>query len=305
MYRFIIGNKWKLISNQQFCNSLIVNNRANIVYYSTSTKNGNNNGNNKVNRNIFDEEDDEDDEDVNEEERLKLEERKKYVFIKPKKLFQREKVKWTEKDIELIIQNERSKKKEEKVRNIFEEDDGEEEEERRIKQNEQRLKDMGYNLAEDIGETDDLASIKNDREFAKLLTELFRNKRTGQMDLDEDDIKEIQRMLLNDSLSSLTLILSIGKMVIARRLQTAYEASLKIFGFRPEGSINLGLKYLRKPLIGQHLVNYYPKPLLSREMIGNSDEKGFIKEETRERDLQRGKVQVKKGAGKQALKRKK
>ncbi|KAF2068704.1 hypothetical protein CYY_009972 [Polysphondylium violaceum] len=93
--------------------------------------------------------------------------------------------------------------------------------------------------------------------------------------------------------------------MIARTLESTYKAGLRIFGFRAEGSVNLGLKYLRKPLKGQYLVNYYPKPLLSTEIVGNTNEKAEVKAETRERDLKRGKPEVKKGAGKQALKRKK
>ncbi|EAL66083.1 hypothetical protein DDB_G0282447 [Dictyostelium discoideum AX4] len=93
--------------------------------------------------------------------------------------------------------------------------------------------------------------------------------------------------------------------MIARQLQSAYSASLRIFGFRPEGSPNMGLKYLRKPLIGDYLTQYYSKPLISRHMIGNTDDKALTKVETRERDQQRGKPEIKKGQGKQAMKKKK
>eukprot|EP01132_Coremiostelium_polycephalum_P009938 gene9938-12186_t len=92
---------------------------------------------------------------------------------------------------------------------------------------------------------------------------------------------------------------------MSRPIQSAYNAGLRIFGFRPEGSPNLGLKYLRKALIGDYLLDYYPRPFISNELIGNSNEKGETRSEQREREIQRGKAPTKKGQGKQALKRKK
>ncbi|GAM27778.1 hypothetical protein SAMD00019534_109540, partial [Acytostelium subglobosum LB1] len=91
--------------------------------------------------------------------------------------------------------------------------------------------------------------------------------------------------------------------LLSRPLMSTYQAGLKIFGFRPEGSINLGLKYLRKPLKGQYLDNYYPEMDLSLEMIGNNNDKGWFKADRTERREDRGKVKVKKGSGKMALKR--
>ncbi|EGG16631.1 hypothetical protein DFA_07609 [Cavenderia fasciculata] len=91
--------------------------------------------------------------------------------------------------------------------------------------------------------------------------------------------------------------------IISRPLQSAYTAGLQIFGFRPEGSINLGLKYLRKPLIGQYLDDYYPTKPLTMELLGNSNDKAYYKADRVQRRSERGKVKVKKGSGKMALKR--
>eukprot|EP01133_Synstelium_polycarpum_P003832 gene3831-4423_t len=90
---------------------------------------------------------------------------------------------------------------------------------------------------------------------------------------------------------------------IARPMLSAYQAGLKVFGFRAEGSVNLGLKYLRKPLIGKYLNNYYPENTLSLDLLGNSFDKGYYKMERTLRREERGKIKVKKGAGKMALKR--
>ncbi|EFA76694.1 hypothetical protein PPL_09445 [Heterostelium album PN500] len=91
--------------------------------------------------------------------------------------------------------------------------------------------------------------------------------------------------------------------LVSRPMMTAYEASLKIFGFRAEGSPNLGLKYLRKPLIGGYIADYYPSNTLSLEMLGNNNDKAYTKAERTTRREGRGKAQTKKGSGKMALKR--
>ncbi|KAN0009818.1 hypothetical protein ACTFIU_007121 [Dictyostelium citrinum] len=112
-----------------------------------------------------------------------------------------EPVKFTDQDLEIILENELKSKQQNIERNFFQED---------ITIEEQSsikpviLKSKNEDIIED-----DKFSYKDltDEGFELLLKEIFKNKRTGECDLDEEDLIEIKKMLVAST--SLNVVLDV------------------------------------------------------------------------------------------------